>query len=294
MAGIDFKASKYTMPIEDFNRRYGVNFNIESYELQAKGLAQLNPQRAFDDAFKITFVNLYKKAMGNFVDHKIDGLEANVMLKSFHDIMEVYRADCKKKGIVTDLHALGGWKPKEAYETLKASVEALPKNKIEYAKARYLNGDLRIRDMVAHTQKTLGDNQNNFNTEKLSVLIAYSKALKEVNANRSFMWKMFHPVRNNAEQREAARIEEMVKEKAKMVVYDAAENRAMQDEYRIAYAKDSLNYDIERQKQLEESRRTEVKEKLNVAEAAMTESKEKTSEKVQEIQAPVKEEMKLQ
>ena len=293
MAGIDFNSEKYTTPIQVFNERYGLNFSIGAFEVQANAFAQLNSKSAFDDVYRMTFIKLYKQALGNYVDHKIDGLEPSIMLKGFNDIMEVYRKDCQEKKITTNLHARGGWKVKDALESLQKEVSALPKNKIEYAKERYLKGDLPIRDMMEYTKKTLEGDQNTFNTEKLSVLISYSKALKDVNASRSFLWKVFHPIRNNAEQKNAALIETMVQEKAKMVVYNMSETRAEQNDYRLGYSQDSISFDIENQKRLEISRRLEGKVRIEVPEAATSESKIKTTEKVQTIKAPVIEDLQF-
>ena len=86
------------------------------------------------------------------------------------------------------------------------------------------NGEIRIRDMVEYANsKTM---YSKLDSSTTTIMASYAEALKNVNATRSFFWKVFHPFRNHAEKRDAKLIQSIVTEINGENAYKAAARRA--------------------------------------------------------------------
>jgi hypothetical protein len=96
----------------------------------------------------------------------------------------------------------------EVYGMLQNVWDNIPQNQVEAVMENYLNGNIRIRDMVAVAGRFNVDNKHQQNE-----LASYAKALKAVNDTRPLWWRIIHPFRNNAEQREAKNIEAILRDR---------------------------------------------------------------------------------
>lgn len=196
-------------PGNQFNKNYGVNFNIDEYNSKA---------RAFDDeeyglntTYQAEFIRLYKKAISNFIDGKITDFNPMKMLSDFEtNVMGSYRKECIEKfdRNIDVPSGYGGLDKREMLTLMQEAVRDIPANRIQYAAQRYKGGDIRIRDMMAFSNEVLG--KGVVDREKFATMVSYAEALKQVNESRSFVWRVFHPIRNRAEQRNAQTIADII------------------------------------------------------------------------------------
>ena len=192
---------------KEFNERYGVNFNIVEFDGQTRTLTEnfavrKSTAETLNTFYRTALLRLFREAFSNAIDHKIAAFEPEQLLKDFEDfVMSPYRAECKKENMAAP-GVNAGWTKKEFLERAKAELQSIPDDKREYARTRYMNGDLRVRDVRAFREEL--QNKGGYNHEKLSTLICYSYALGNAVNSRSFWWKVMHPFKNSAEKKELA------------------------------------------------------------------------------------------
>lgn len=198
---------KYQEVLNRFNTKYGVNFSFEIYETQV--LKYKNLQSAFvtrsktkieNVVYRGMFTSLYRECVENAIIRNTQAANHKDFFNDFEKLMDNYREYGKKNGKEVPA-AKGGWKNEaEAARAAEQKISDIKSDKIEYTKDKYLSGTLRLRDMRATVEEM--KNSKNVSIEKLATVILYQKALKSAIEERSFLWKVFHPIRNNAEQRE--------------------------------------------------------------------------------------------
>jgi hypothetical protein len=96
----------------------------------------------------------------------------------------------------------------EQYMLIKENRNDGPKNDIEAVMMNYEKGNIRIRDMVAFAKNI--DRHGGLTPKNMRILASYSEALKRINESRTTGWRWIHPWRNNAEQRDAKVIENIM------------------------------------------------------------------------------------
>ena len=198
--------AEYQDRLDEFNSKYSLNFNLGEFDVKARGLSEFGSDKVLDPLYKNTFVSLYKKVFNNCVDTLINSSKADPaqFLEDFEKVMQCYREVCSKEGRPAP-SPNGGWKnPSEPINRIKKELETVSDNKIKYAEQRYLRGELRIRDMRNYVH-VLSENYQYIPKEErvkhLSTIHCYTEALKNANAQRSFLWKVFHLPRYLGEQR---------------------------------------------------------------------------------------------
>ena len=203
---------KYQEALDQFNSKYGVNFSFEKYEtrvLQMRNLQSNFAVRSKDKVentiYKGAFTNLYRECLDNMMERKIDVIGYADLLGDFDLLMDNYREYCKENGKKAPA-AKGGWKNDvEVIEAIEEKIKDVKDDIGEHTKEKYLSGKLRLRDMRASLEAM--KNGETVSKEQLATAIAYQKALKSTVKERNFFWKVFHPIRNSAEQRDLKAIE---------------------------------------------------------------------------------------
>ena len=190
------------LSIESFNKIYGVNVSFSKIQSDAKTLDSVTA------ALRASFIDAYKTAlMKDLIKKEGESFSAQNMFEDFRqDIIQnfinetpyIRRANISKN--------LGCKTSDEVYGMLQNVWENIPKNQVEAVMENYLNGNIRIRDMVA-----VAGRFNSGNKHQQNELASYAKALKAVNDTRPLWWRIIHPFRNNAEQREAKNIEAILR-----------------------------------------------------------------------------------
>ena len=197
----------FSAKAEAFSKKYGVKFDIVEFDGQTRALTEnfavtKSAENNMNTYYRMAFTRLFKEAFANFIDHKISSFKPDEMLRDFEDsVMGPYRAECKKENMSAP-GVNAGWTQKEFMERAKAELQNIPDDKREYARTRYMDGNLRVRDIRAFREEL--QNKGGYNHEKLSTLICYSYALGNAVSGRSFWWKVMHPFKNSAEKKELA------------------------------------------------------------------------------------------
>ena len=210
--------AKYDKVVNEFNKKYGTDFSMEKFR-RAERKTNSNT------AYKKVFAGIYEKAITSYVDEKNNGFSLQEMLIDYDKIMSTYRNDCKEQKINTNLLPLGGWTPDEAIQSLKEIPSKFNGSSANFAKDRYLNGKLPIREMMAYTNEAFA-NDKAPDIGVATVIASYAKALEDANKSRSFIWKVFHPVRNNAEKKYSKIMQNMISEKCGEEVFEKADRYA--------------------------------------------------------------------
>ena len=208
---VDF--SKYEHLVTKFNSDYGVNFSYREFETSIRRLrylsenfvGQRSPRGMETRKYVGDFEKIYKQALVNLADRRC-AFKTEDMVNDFRAMMDGYRSAMNESG-----QEVEEWAPKSELVGIANNLaQSLPDRQVTFAQDRYLQGKLPIREMRAHANHLLNIGERS--TEAVSAIINYANALKNVNGSRSFWWRVFHPFRNNAEQREAESFINIAKE----------------------------------------------------------------------------------
>lgn len=190
--------------INNFNKFYGVNVSFSKIQADAKTLNSVTA------ALRVSFINAYKTALlKDLIKKEGESFRAQNMFEDFRrDIIQNFINETPYSRRTNISKNLGCKTSAEVYGMLQNVWENIPQNQVEAVMENYLNGNIRIRDMVAVAGRFNVDNKHQQNE-----LASYAKALKAVNDTRPLWWRIIHPFRNNAEQREAKNIEAILRDR---------------------------------------------------------------------------------
>lgn len=191
--------------IAEFNGKYNVNFSIDDFKKEISNCYNANKKlgmneasiKAFDNTIKSLYrqvaLNKCQKRTGNYVS-------STDMFDEFSTIVNQYQKT-EEGNKIFGSSMIGAHEELEKNKLIYDSIKDLKKNpSIAYAEL-YKNGNLPIRKMREDLRGYL---TNDYPSKKdMAIGLLYAQALKEVNESRSFWWKLFHPIRNNAEKKYA-------------------------------------------------------------------------------------------
>ena len=188
--------------IKIINEKYGVELDLSFYLKQSK---ETSPEDALIGMFGEAFQQIYLK---DTLDMKGESHKCAEFFKDFNNYV-VYnlREDAPLNSARAPKRDLG-LTPMEQYRVMKGIRNTGPKNDIEAVMMNYEKGNIRIRDMVAFAKNI--DRHGGLTPKNMKILASYSEALKRINASRTTGWRWIHPWRNNAEQRDAKVIENLI------------------------------------------------------------------------------------
>ena len=190
--------------INNFNKFYGVNISFSKIQSDAKTLNSVTM------ALRASFIDAYKTVLlKDLIKKEGESFRAQDMFEDFRrDIIQNFINETPYSRRANISKNLGYKTSEEVYGMLQNVWENIPRNQVEAVMENYLNGNIRIRDMVAVAGRFNVDNKHQQNE-----LASYAKALKAVNDTRPLWWRIIHPFRNNAEQREAKNIEAILRDR---------------------------------------------------------------------------------
>ena len=201
---------------EDFNNIHYCTFDLESFGSRAEGLMFLDPKKGWKDNYKMFFEEIYKYSLKKAEEGYHNEFDGVRMLEDFEaKLISPYYEECiENKGFVNH-KPYAGMDRAECFEMLEKIHRESPANPIEFYMDEYISGKTSIRAMRRYVSLALGDDdsvttmdnedfENGTEMNDKVKIAAFVKALENVNKSRSFIWKVFHPFRNNAEQRDAA------------------------------------------------------------------------------------------
>lgn len=285
------KQNKNTQtPQDTFNKKYGVDFDIEAF---AEGMSfhdDFGSSELMNGIYKTTFTELYKKAYGNFIDRKIgtkfDFVE---MLNDFeNNIMEPYRKSAQSSGRKPP-SPYGGWKLSEYIESVDNYLGGISISKEIFAKERYENRSLRMRDMRKYVDGL--KKRNDVTPAELSTVNCYIAGLSYTSNNRSLASKIGNLFRYLAEQRTIKAFTRYLEEKtggplslAEGVNPGYAEVVELSGNADIANSRNAVSFAMEKANGNDRARDAETDEKtrIHVAGIVTTDADISNSERINE------------
>lgn len=205
----------YQNLITDFNELYGTNFSYEAFEAEVNALRNRNSSGSLAESANEVYVNTYKKIFKDAVFNAVQGKLHTVafnhdnIARDYENMMNKYIEANVNAGNFTQMK----WIPKsQLLSSLKTEVKSYPDNGSDYIAQKYLNGELRIRDMRARTNSLIDHfkTARAVNTVTLAGIWTYADALEKVNKSRPLWWRWLHPFRNSAEKRQAKEIRQFL------------------------------------------------------------------------------------
>ena len=209
--------SKVEERARKFNEDYGLDFSYQEFEYTVQrhknledGLSIGNGGVSVENQFYLSrFGQMHRKAMNNYIDGKISSFNNEQMLKDYIRLMNGYSATYREQHPEVKLQP---W-----YNGLKLINKINDENMVPgqssrttYAKERYLEGKLPLREMRAYCEQ-LGRQEGGPTKDQLAAIASYAEAIKEVKEEHPWYYKFIHPVRNNAEQRDLKTLKDFVK-----------------------------------------------------------------------------------
>ena len=190
--------------INNFNKFYGVNISFSKIQADAKAFNSVTV------ALRASFIDAYKTVLlKDLIKREGESFRAQNMFEDFRrDIIQNFINETPYRRRSNISKNLGCKTSAEVYGMLQNVWDNMPKNQVDAVIENYLNGNIRIRDMVA-----VAGRFNTNNKHQQNELASYAKALKAVNDTRPLWWRIIHPFRNNAEQREAKNIEAILRDR---------------------------------------------------------------------------------
>lgn len=207
------ETTQFSETVKEFNGRYGVNFSYEDYERRIneslKGIDKNNTdavKQAYDKAFIDTAKDLYAQKKTNaLLAQKVDDNAFSIdMIDDLeYMLIEPYRVAGRKDGVPehSTYRALSG---NQRDDVIRDGVSSVPDSIVSYYSKQYSNGKMTLGSI-----NEFADNLGfeHFKSRDILTMLRYSKALKEVNENRSIWWKIIHPILNYREKNTSARLE---------------------------------------------------------------------------------------
>ena len=197
-----------------FNKRYGVNFNIEEFVNSTNALNDdmidlSRDKETVNSFYRVAFRPLVKKALENCVNNEIDAIDPWQMLREFEaNVMSFYRSECErtKEGVAPDVDA--GWTQSDYLGRIEQDIRGMNPSKQVYISDKYMKNQLRLRDIRKYVEET----GNSLSPSRVSTVLLYARTVKEAMGKRTGVWKFFHPFKSRAEERDLSMLKTFLKD----------------------------------------------------------------------------------
>ena len=234
--------------VNEFNIKYQCDLDLNKFIDAVNKQSKKGNLNAWNDVYKSTFSNLYKKTVQNTVLGKRNSpLSGEKMLDAFeYDVITKFTIACTNNGEFILASKYAGMTDKEACILMKNALNEISHTSYSnIAKNQYAKGEVRIRDMVSFTRSAIeGANIKN-NVEAQRRIMGYAIALEKINESRSKWWRTIHRFRNRAEQRDAALMRNLLLNAIGKEAYHQAEQAAIKDVSAYSQEVESLDHAIE-------------------------------------------------
>ena len=230
---------------KEFNAKYRTVFTYAGFLAKVRTFKNLNLEDSANVVYKGTLAKVLMDVMINACANErtaskdgIGAVDLQAVVEEFeYFLMQPFIQECKNAKERLYPKSYGGMKESERIEFIESVVNSSPKNDVELAEKAYKNGDIRIRDMREYVNEIdLTEGISAFNLRRIG---AFMLALENVNKGRSFWWRVFHPVRNNAEKREAREMRTLLSS-FRQNALERAKELAMTEYGTISLTKESL------------------------------------------------------
>ena len=190
--------------VQIFNEKYKVNYDLDDFMTRMR-------TENHDDLYEGTFNAMLDQAiehmseLKNFdvatmiYDYNYHTLSfVNMYIRSHPDLDPPLQTVTLKRGTNNDTLA-------SAYRHLDKKVWG----KVDEVGQKYESREIRIRDMVREA-RDFANLQGELKEDAAKKIAGYALALRRVNESHPLWWRIIHPFRNNAEQREAGNFEKLL------------------------------------------------------------------------------------
>ena len=285
MPGINYE--KLNGRAREFNRKYHTNFAYTGLLSKAETFKRLHLNNSANVVYKGTLGKVLKDVMLHACASERTGARggaAAVDLQTVADefeyyLMQPFVKECKTANEKLYPKPFGGMKEAERIEFIEQVVNSSPKNDVEITEIAYKNGDIRIRDMRSCVYEM--DFTESISYQDLKRIGTFMLALENVNKSRTGWWRFLHPIRNNAEQREAKEMRTLLTSFRNNAL-NIAKKLALTEYSTITLTKESLNSakaELEMKKEEEKKQEvTDVRDKLKIS--TIDNEKHEVSERV--------------
>lgn len=192
--------------VNNFNEKYKVRFSLKDFEsLAAGGNANKN---ALNNAYKTVLESLYNQMALNVFTNENTKFFSDDLMKDFEAlVMSTYRKDCQNEGEPYP-DAYANMNELERYKFIQNAVKKAPKSVVDVIEQRYREGNVSLASMRAKIDYCKNNGRGTI--EDFNTAFQNAEAVRRVHSSRSFLWKIFHPIRNNAEKRDIKYLEDSV------------------------------------------------------------------------------------
>ena len=202
---------------EEFNKKHGTQFNFSAFIGKIRGFSMMSAMRKdqikmANFVYTTTLNSLCLAAIENaFKEKKVFSDLEDVVNDFENDLIQPLREELKKDGDKLYPNTFGGMRDRgDRLKFIGNVINSVPQNAVQAAEKAYLEGKIRIRDMVKFTKDLFNNKDVIPDMELQKQAAAYALALENVNKNRSGVWRFFHRFRNNAETRDAKVIRDLL------------------------------------------------------------------------------------
>jgi hypothetical protein len=171
------------------------------------------------EAYQKTFIKAWETSIEKMYAGKLKlAFKITDMFNDFESkIMEPYRKEVEKDNSMLALapKAYAGMNQTDATFLMVSAYSSpnIPLSRAIHSRRSYESGKLRIRDMRAFVNSVMEKDASEITDFEKQAIASYSLTLRATNKDRSLGWRILHPIRNNAEKREAALFEKMLSDK---------------------------------------------------------------------------------
>ena len=247
---------------KEFNTKYRTNFSYSGFIGKASTLERLKSDDTANVVYRGALAGVLKDAMVNACSlertangaavHAVDLQSVSEEFEYF--LMQPFVMECKNSGEPLYPKPYGGMSEEQRIELIEHVLNASPKNDAELTEKAYLKGEISIDDMRAVTREI--DFTNSVSEADLKRVGSLMLALENANRSRSFVWKVFHPIKNYIEKRDAREMRTRLSTLGDNAV-SLAESLAHSEYSTITFTKESIE-----NAKVEIARRRSTEEKL--------------------------------
>lgn len=198
----------------EFNTLYHSHFSFYDFTGKTKTFISLGQENCADIVYRGMLTNVLKDALA-YACHQDEeytlGNDTSESLLTVLDefeytLMRPFAHDRKKNGIKPYPSKFGGMTEKDKIDLIERVIDASPTNDIELTEKAYKEGHIKLRDIRRHLNDIDPNPLYAPDDIYLKRAGAFMIAIENVNKSRPMWWRIIHPFRNNAEQRDASEI----------------------------------------------------------------------------------------
>lgn len=194
----------------EFNVLYNTTFNYNSFYTKLTTMGHLDPKKAPNIVYRGALGKVLKDALVHAcynqrnAQNGATAVDLMDVVKNFEEyLMQPFVKECKAAGEKRYPKRYGGMNKMQMIDLVEHVVSVSPKNDVELTEQAYLSGNIRLRDIRENVNDMPFAVGRGFDNHQIRRIATFMLAIENVNKARPLWWRIIHPFRNNAEQRDA-------------------------------------------------------------------------------------------